>query len=85
MIAEFGGTSHDHRQFWIGATDIVKENDFRWVSTLSSMPYANWYPGNPNNGADNDYEDCLEMSMSHGWQWNDNGCDEHKRYLCEIQ
>lgn len=80
--------SISHGKFvWLGATDIVSENVFRWSTSggsdlLAENTYSNWYPGEPNNQGGN--EDCMHM-MTKG-QWNDLPCDQtyyHMRFVCQ--
>ncbi|XP_021374608.1 perlucin-like isoform X2 [Mizuhopecten yessoensis] len=82
---EYGST--DHHQYWFGANDFVTEGDWKWAVTTETINYTNWRPGNPDNGGDDkdyDEEHCAEMSEEHSWQWNDNGCEEEKHFLCEM-
>ncbi|BFZ21787.1 hypothetical protein BsWGS_24826 [Bradybaena similaris] len=59
---------------WIGATDIVKEGTFRWVTSnelVGNVPY--FHEGQPNN-IDNG-EHCLEIDGGSGvYKWADDEC-----------
>jgi hypothetical protein len=41
-----------------------------------------WDAGQPNNHDTNEH--CLEISGDRGYKWNDNGCEEHKFFICET-
>lgn len=86
--------SHIANETWIGAHDINVENVWRWVQngvddgdqfwqgTADGYPidgrYANWNASEPNN----EDEDCGEIFMT--GMWNDEGCWEFNRFICEF-
>jgi Lectin C-type domain/PEP-CTERM motif len=41
------GTGYE--AYWLGASDVAKEGVWTWV-TGEDWDYANWHPGEPNNG-----------------------------------
>lgn len=87
LLTDVNGDKND-RKFWIGAFDYITENEWQWVVSGDLVTYANWAPGSPDNGGSNgdtDEEHCAEIKESTNWQWNDNGCEEEKRYICEAQ
>jgi hypothetical protein len=48
--------------FYIGAQDIVQEGTWMWVTgpeAGTTMGYANWRSGEPNNGFGSVEEDCV--------------------------
>ncbi|CAC5387505.1 unnamed protein product [Mytilus coruscus] len=55
--------------FWLGARDDITEGSWVWSEDDSDLDYTDWYPAEPNNSGGD--EDCLELSGSHNWQWND--------------
>lgn len=68
LVQTFGNTN----RYWIGLTDQNSEGNFKWVSGEQTS-YANWLPGEPNDGncyANEDY------AVINGWGgpnggWND--------------
>lgn len=62
--------------YWLGATDLIAEGVFEWVSG-EAFGYTNWYPGEPNNYTGN--ADGNESYLSYyfygaspvGARWND--------------
>ena len=75
--------------FWLGGTDTVGENVWRWDDgaqfwqggsggTVVGGLYAAWDSGEPN---DDGTEDCAEM-RSNGL-WNDVGCGDSQPFACE--
>jgi len=65
---------------WIGGNDKLVEGTFVW-SDGEPFGYTHWAPGEPNNA--NDAEDCIEVNVALGLQWNDNVCPDAKPHLCE--
>eukprot|EP01083_Nonionella_stella_P067762 179445_1 len=60
---------------FIGLTDSVSENSFKWADgtrLYEYFSYSNWAPGQPDNTQN--VEDCVEMIMQDG-KWNDLCCD----------
>lgn len=53
---------------WIGLSDSVTEGVWAWDDG-TPYSYANWYPGEPNNAADEDAAAMLPVSA--GYRWND--------------
>ncbi|XP_062604710.1 perlucin-like protein [Saccostrea cucullata] len=66
--------------FWMGMTDLVAEGHWRWMSTQSNATFMDWYPGEPNNGND---EDCATFGINYSWHWNDVDCTAKMNYICE--
>ncbi|CAC5378851.1 Perlucin-like protein [Mytilus coruscus] len=68
---------------WTGASDRLKEGDWRWVSDLSKIQYSGWYTGEPNNYGGS--EDCALFSPRHSLYWNDATCSHKTGYICKNQ
>lgn len=54
-------------EYWIGLSDLVSENDWKWVNGQESQ-YYNWLSGQPNN--DNEMENYVALNKESG-QWYD--------------
>lgn len=68
---------------WIGLNDRGEEDAFDWVGN-DDPGYRNWQSGQPNNFFFS--EDCVRINGTgddEAGRWNDNNCDERKRYVCE--
>lgn len=65
--------------WWIGYSDGASEGDWVW-SSGQVTGYTNWGPGEPNDFGD---EDCAELQMFFR-TWNDVGCDQSRRFVCEL-
>jgi Lectin C-type domain len=81
-------TQEFHRglyNWWIGANDKGIEGSWGWSNGTSS--YANWYPGEPNNGGNG--EDCAVDRFSwkvggiYDERWNDSPCEMEFPFICE--
>ncbi|XP_033759077.1 perlucin-like [Pecten maximus] len=70
------------RFYWLGATDVFVEGDWRWQSSGHRLNYTNWGPADPNNLHD---QDCMlaEFTNTHFF-WIDRGCSEKHSFVCEI-
>ncbi|XP_022309521.2 C-type lectin mosGCTL-1-like [Crassostrea virginica] len=72
--------------FYIGATDIVHEDTWVWVSTGKNATYTNWGPQQPNNrdGAEN----CAVLNYlpdeGFDMKWSDDPCASYFNYICEM-
>ncbi|KAK3922172.1 LOW QUALITY PROTEIN: Adhesive plaque matrix protein 2 [Frankliniella fusca] len=58
----------DHNSYWVGASDVTSEGDFRWTDSLP-FSYTNWFPGWTQHGGYNrqpnddgfSAQDCVEV------------------------
>ncbi|HYN06743.1 MAG TPA: C-type lectin domain-containing protein [Vicinamibacterales bacterium] len=61
--------------YWIAASDSANEGTWRWMAgpeAGSVLTYANWKPGEPNNGAGGFFqEDYAAGNWNAAGQWND--------------
>ena len=55
-------------QYYIGATDVEKENTFKWI-TGENFSYTNWNTGEPNNCYTDTAENYVIMDLE--GKWND--------------
>lgn len=69
---------------WIGATDVVEETKYVWVSG-DDMVLANWRTGMPNNnGGNGTPENCAVLEADTATRgWDDRPCALDFPYLCE--
>ncbi|XP_043935562.1 CD209 antigen-like protein E [Protopterus annectens] len=69
--------------YWIGLTDQVVENSFRWVDGTSHDLNKTqfWSGGEPNNKDDKDPEgeDCVVLTF----KFNDLSCSKENKWICE--
>ncbi|BFZ25369.1 hypothetical protein BsWGS_28408 [Bradybaena similaris] len=68
---------------WIGATDIMNEGIWLWLSSGHRMfTFLDWAPHQPDDtGAG---EDCLGLYGTASYHWNDFPCNQLGTFLCEI-
>lgn len=66
-------------RYWIGASDIQVEGEWRWAVLGELFTYSNWAIGIPNNLGGN--ENCAEIMRT--GRWNDNQCMNQAHYICE--
>ena len=62
-----------------GLTDRVIEGLWKWTSTGSAPTFTSWYPGQLDNGGN---EDCAHI-QSGTRLWNDFACTVNFLPLCE--
>lgn len=73
-------SAHSTQKWWMGLNDRASEGAFAWDSG-APVSYTNWYPGEPNNSAN---EDCGQLNRFYPeLGWNDEPCSLHLRYICE--
>jgi len=62
---------------WIGATDVLVEDDWRWVDG-SAVTFQPWAPLQPDNFLN---EDCIVQQEDGAW--NDTSCERELPFVCE--
>merc|ERR1711931_581144 len=63
------------REFWIGATDIEREGQFRWVNG-QGLGFARWYRSQPSKSYPNN-EHCVTFNYwGKDTKWGDRNCFE---------
>jgi len=71
------------REFWIGATDIEREGQFRWVNG-QGLGFARWYRSQPNKKYPNT-EHCVSFNYwGKDTKWGDRNCYDSRPFLCET-
>jgi len=78
---------YDPAKFWVGGNDLVTEGQWMWAKThtrIIDTGYQNWDSGQPDN-SDGSGENCMELSKSSHWRWNDETCEHEKYFICEKE
>jgi hypothetical protein len=68
--------------FWIGLTDDSQEGVWEWLPSTETSGFADWAPGQPDNGHN---EDCAVMAHYVNYHWNDDQCDNSHNFICEKE
>ncbi|XP_062568465.1 perlucin-like protein [Saccostrea cucullata] len=71
-----------HSDFWIGLTDDSSEGNWEWLPSGNTVSFSDWAPGQPDNGHN---EDCVLLSHSKHYHWNDDQCDNSHYFICERE
>ncbi|KAI4806365.1 hypothetical protein KUCAC02_017193 [Chaenocephalus aceratus] len=66
---------------WIGLS-LGTNAGFGW-SDGSSLEFANWSFGEPNNHMDDEH--CVEVYSYYGRHWNDRQCESNSDWICQIR
>jgi hypothetical protein len=66
---------------WIGYSDRIAENMFRWVTLEPSAVMLAWQPGQPDNGAGSGPQNCVRLGAV---GLDDNFCTVSHPYVCEC-
>ena len=80
--------SHIDELYWIGGSEIVAVNDWRWMrEDGKSVPisnYTHWGHNKPDNVGGN--ENCLVINY-HGSKtyWDDRNCQGQHSFICEAR
>lgn len=68
--------------FWIGISDIIKEDRWVYSSDLQPIRVTDFYPGQPNEYTS---ANCVALrKIFHGY-WGDLPCSEHFNFICETK
>ncbi|KAK6181674.1 hypothetical protein SNE40_009483 [Patella caerulea] len=78
---------HDHEgnDFWIGATDLSYEGDWRWATTNGPVVSKWWMHREPDNRINREghRQHCAVLSDRVGYKWSDDDCLQHFHFICE--
>ena len=72
----FAGAYHS----WIGGTDLMKENSWRWQNSGRIIKLAGWSDNQPTG---NTAANCLLTHQNYEHRWIDNPCKNKYHYVCE--
>ncbi|XP_069566819.1 macrophage mannose receptor 1-like, partial [Brachyistius frenatus] len=65
--------------YWIGLNDRITENVWQWSDGSPFIEYLSyWMSGQPDN-----LGDCGQVVGSDFGQWNDENCDNKRKYICK--
>ncbi|CAG2209617.1 unnamed protein product [Mytilus edulis] len=70
--------------FWLGGSDQAYEGLWRWTTSRQGFTVTDWHTRTihePNNRDGN--EDCLNIHKKLDFEWNDDKCSNHYRFICE--
>ncbi|KAK5617685.1 hypothetical protein CRENBAI_001663 [Crenichthys baileyi] len=69
--------------FWIGLNDKIVEGVWEWSDGKPFIEYLSfWMSGQPDNW--NDAEDCGQLVGSNSGHWNDENCNNKRKYICKY-
>ncbi|XP_060561858.1 perlucin-like protein isoform X2 [Ruditapes philippinarum] len=71
------------REYWISLSDIVEENRWVWMTSMTPITYTNWDNNEPTSVFHGHLENCVDMHTN--GKWNDVTCTTRKFYVCEKQ
>ena len=69
--------------FWVGGTDLVKENLWMWATSqrrITSSRFSDWERNQPDNYRGKEH--CMEIYIKTD-KWNDRACHDWKKFICE--
>lgn len=73
-------TGSDH---WLGLTDEVIEDIWKWYESNTKPEFTDWYPGGPNQGR---IADCASFHAAFDFRWADEPCSERMyQPICELK
>ncbi|VDI05066.1 Hypothetical predicted protein [Mytilus galloprovincialis] len=74
-------TAYTIDRIWIGASDILNEGHWVWVSDGSNLTFSPWNYNEPNNSGTGG-EDCAVVKQT-DMGWNDTPCGLINQYVCK--
>ncbi|XP_056384114.1 C-type lectin domain family 18 member A-like [Hyla sarda] len=69
------------QNFWIGLTYKSRFSFFRWDSGVP-VSFQSFALGQPDNAG---FSNCVEMMENARFNWNDQHCKTHNRYICQYK
>ncbi|XP_020490222.1 hepatic lectin isoform X2 [Labrus bergylta] len=80
-MTELEFVSRGNAYTWIGLSDKLQEDSWRWVDGSELEDWSFWKQGEPNNA--NYDEDCVEVAQNEA-KWNDADCSAEFSWVCEA-
>ncbi|KAK6181672.1 hypothetical protein SNE40_009482 [Patella caerulea] len=71
---------HHGENFWLAATDLVVEGEWRWANTMSPVLLTFWKPGQPDDIHTAVDGDCVTFGTT---GWSDHHCESVQSFVCE--
>nr|BAD83812.1 C-type lectin [Echidna delicatula] len=81
FMKELQKSAHGDGPFWIGLTDLHKENVWIW-SDGTHIRYTHWNDGEPNNLGE---EHCVHTNWGAAGGWNDISCEKEYPSVCAME
>uniref|UniRef100_A0A3P8NIY8 C-type lectin domain-containing protein n=1 Tax=Astatotilapia calliptera TaxID=8154 RepID=A0A3P8NIY8_ASTCA len=72
---------HDSEIYWFGLNDRTVEGVWEWSDGSPFIQYLHWMSGQPDDWNDN--EDCGQVVGYNFGEWNDENCDNKRKYICK--
>jgi len=69
---------------WIGASDLMNENEWVWMHSKKRLGYRNWNM-NRAEALEQGHGRCLAMQTQPYFAWTEVGCDETLSFICEHE
>ncbi|BFZ21805.1 hypothetical protein BsWGS_24844 [Bradybaena similaris] len=81
IVSQIKGRKFEYS--WLGASDMIKEGTFRWMTNNELVGNAPYFePGQPNNLAKGEH--CLAIDgLNYHYKWVDDECENVKTFVCE--
>ncbi|XP_060084538.1 perlucin-like protein [Ylistrum balloti] len=67
--------------YWLGGSDLRNEGVWEWHETQKEIGPVFWHQSEPNSFQGE--QDCLQLFVHHGFQWDDEVCTFLRHYVCE--
>jgi hypothetical protein len=83
QLIAFLQTSGTWPIFFIGATDVESEGNWKWLNG-KSVTIPNWRPGEPNGGSRENYAEIYSSGHDQIGMWNDTTGSTSRSYLLEF-
>ncbi|XP_041369892.1 perlucin-like [Gigantopelta aegis] len=68
---------------WIGATDMMNENEWVWMSSGKRVGYRNWFLARP-EAMKAGHGHCLALRPRPQFVWDEITCRESLNFICEM-
>ncbi|VDI17186.1 Hypothetical predicted protein [Mytilus galloprovincialis] len=77
-------TKKFQKTFWLGGSDRAYEGVWVWTTSGQRFTVTDWHTRTihePNNQDGNEH--CLNIHKELNFEWNDDKCSNHYRFICE--
>ncbi|XP_025096619.1 perlucin-like [Pomacea canaliculata] len=72
------------KPLWLGASDVMNNDEWVWMHSKRVMGYRNWNMNRP-EASPSGHGHCLAIQTQPVFAWVETACDQNLRFICEQE